>query len=186
MAVILCSRGHYYDENKFFQCPYCGVNIRVQINSNSKSFIESGSKEVGLRDKDKEKTLLLPKEDDGKTMLLSKEDSDKTYLMSKSEDDRTMLMSELDDDKTYLMSESEYEKTHLMLKEEYDKTMLLSSEEYDKTYVISNLKDDRNLLSETVNCPNKSAIAESDKSGMMSSMEIKWLKLFHRRKNDKL
>ena len=25
MAVIRCSKGHYYDDTKFSQCPHCGV-----------------------------------------------------------------------------------------------------------------------------------------------------------------
>ena len=25
MAVIRCSKGHYYDDTKFAQCPHCGV-----------------------------------------------------------------------------------------------------------------------------------------------------------------
>ena len=27
MAVIRCSRGHYYDDQKFFGCPHCGILV---------------------------------------------------------------------------------------------------------------------------------------------------------------
>ncbi len=27
MAIIMCSNGHYYDNEKFFQCPYCGISF---------------------------------------------------------------------------------------------------------------------------------------------------------------
>lgn len=27
MAITRCSNGHYYDDEKFFRCPYCGISL---------------------------------------------------------------------------------------------------------------------------------------------------------------
>lgn len=95
MAAVLCPEGHYYEEDKFFQCPYCGIDIRVQINNNKNVSKES----EGV---DYVKTLLLAKEDVDKTLLLSGDD-DKTLLILNADEDKTMLITDVDEDKTMLM-----------------------------------------------------------------------------------
>ncbi len=32
MAVIRCGQGHYYDDEKFSQCPFCGIFVNAQHN----------------------------------------------------------------------------------------------------------------------------------------------------------
>ena len=30
MGIRRCENGHYYDDEKFFRCPYCGINIDLE------------------------------------------------------------------------------------------------------------------------------------------------------------
>ena len=30
MAIVQCLKGHYYDDEKFFCCPYCGISLEIE------------------------------------------------------------------------------------------------------------------------------------------------------------
>ncbi|MDO4285362.1 MAG: FHA domain-containing protein [Eubacteriales bacterium] len=30
MAITICPKGHYYDDGKFFRCPYCGISLDLE------------------------------------------------------------------------------------------------------------------------------------------------------------
>lgn len=29
MAIVSCEKGHYYDNDKYFRCPYCGIRLEL-------------------------------------------------------------------------------------------------------------------------------------------------------------
>lgn len=95
MSLIMCAKGHYFDDKKFFQCPYCGVVFK------------SGKNVIG-ENADSIATSSMDEATDDRTVLLSGEEGDKTvFLFDTEEDDRTVLVAEEDDDKTVLLLDSD-------------------------------------------------------------------------------
>lgn len=69
MSIVMCDKGHYYDDGKFFQCPYCGVSF------------EFSQEEKGKHIEDATVRLADMKEDDDKTISYWKtEGNDRDYV----------------------------------------------------------------------------------------------------------
>ena len=55
MAIVQCPKGHFYDDDKYFQCPHCGVSLVTESRDGSNFALEDET--VFLSD-------LEPEEDD--------------------------------------------------------------------------------------------------------------------------
>ena len=137
MAIILCSKGHYYDENKFFQCPYCGINFMTHI----KDEINENKKYVSVKAM-KEKSKLL-EEDTDRTLLLTEVNEGISELTEKSTD-RALLLTEINEGKSEL-TEKVVDKT-LLLTEVNEGISELIEEDTDRTVVLAEREDDKTLL----------------------------------------
>lgn len=102
MAITRCSSGHYYDDKKYLQCPYCGINLVY-----AESFVAETADEQMMLPKEEEadQTLLLTEGEQNQRLVLKDEDNDQTLLLTEEEADRTLLLSEEEADRTLLLME---------------------------------------------------------------------------------
>ena len=78
MAIVYCGRGHYYDNEKYSQCPYCGLSGKMHGNPDTANTgrAEDEGRTVAIREEERggEETVSLENEnaapDDGKTVSL--------------------------------------------------------------------------------------------------------------------
>jgi len=62
MGMIKCEKGHYYDSNKFFICPQCGIDIElVDIKNYVEDINEYDETLLVNNDTEIEETILLNK-----------------------------------------------------------------------------------------------------------------------------
>ena len=126
MAIIKCSKGHYYDSTKFSQCPHCGVLPIMEQEQQQEAakprrfsfFHKPGMKkpEMPVLDEDDERMVAMPVPP--KPFLPDEDDDDHTIAMpkmpeapaSEEDDDHTVAMPGLtaseadeDDDHTIAM-----------------------------------------------------------------------------------
>lgn len=61
MSIIMCKKGHCYDDEKFFQCPYCGVSFEF---SQAEFGTNNGGVSVRLANmRDDDKTEIIENDD---------------------------------------------------------------------------------------------------------------------------
>ena len=75
MAVVRCAQGHYYDDEKFSRCPFCGVSIDFGAVSDSGKTVALSSAQTFAADDSGDKTVSLKAaeqlpDDDQKTIGL--------------------------------------------------------------------------------------------------------------------
>ncbi len=71
MAVTICAKGHFYDNQKFFRCPYCGISLEVVKKENIYKDAWDDEKTVKLQDSSLE--------DDKTVICLEETDTDKGF-----------------------------------------------------------------------------------------------------------
>lgn len=97
MAVVRCSQGHYYDDEKFSRCPHCGIFAGVEEKKN-KSMEKKGFFSMLSGAKDDSKTVArqensyknIKQSED--TVTVSMESIDKAPLKKPSDDGKTVGM----------------------------------------------------------------------------------------------
>lgn len=57
MAIIMCSKGHYFDDEKFFQCPYCGISFEFLEREGEKYVEEATIRLSDIKTDDEDKTI---------------------------------------------------------------------------------------------------------------------------------
>ena len=62
MAVTRCKNGHYYDDEKFSRCPFCGIDIGLSVSASGSGSSESEGRTIAFSEVQK-----LP-DDDIKTI----------------------------------------------------------------------------------------------------------------------
>lgn len=48
MAVVRCSSGHYYDDEKFSRCPHCGIFTNINLAGNAQEYSENDERTVAI------------------------------------------------------------------------------------------------------------------------------------------
>lgn len=70
MAIIMCSKGHFYDNEKFFRCPYCGISMN-KGEKGLAGFYEEEATEMYRTDSE---------EENDRTIAFWKNDEDQDYV----------------------------------------------------------------------------------------------------------
>lgn len=68
MAIKMCVNGHFYDDEKFFRCPYCGI------------VLDGIEEEQGVSGQEEYGREGTPEEDDDRTIAFWKETDDREYV----------------------------------------------------------------------------------------------------------
>lgn len=88
MAIVYCGRGHYYDNEKYSQCPYCGLSVKMHADRNNAKVErpEDEGRTVAIQEEVRggEETVSLENEnaapDDGKTVSFYSADKGNDYV----------------------------------------------------------------------------------------------------------
>ena len=59
MAVVRCAQGHYYDDEKFSRCPFCGVSIDLSAVSDAGKTVAMSSLLTAAAADGEDKTVAL-------------------------------------------------------------------------------------------------------------------------------
>lgn len=73
MAIKMCSNGHFYDDEKFFRCPYCGITL--DSGDNERTQMRPGEMSEKIYGSDSDSA-----EEDDRTIAFWKETDDREYV----------------------------------------------------------------------------------------------------------
>ena len=58
MGIRRCENGHYYDDEKFFRCPYCGINIDLEDEIDSDQDKTVAIADINYSEDDDDRTIM--------------------------------------------------------------------------------------------------------------------------------
>ena len=58
MGIRRCENGHYYDDEKFFRCPYCGINIDLEDEKDSDQDKTVAIADINYSEDDDDRTIM--------------------------------------------------------------------------------------------------------------------------------
>lgn len=58
MGIRRCENGHYYDDEKFFRCPYCGINIDLKDEIDSDQDKTVAIADINYSEDDDDRTIM--------------------------------------------------------------------------------------------------------------------------------